>query len=138
MGGTALVHGTWRRVLSEEYLRDWDRVLIYLDPPYDPLTLTSNFASYQAEGFGPQDQEDLAFTASERVKKGGAYVVASNHDTPRIRKLWGEEATGGLFDIFPLTVKRSISGKAESRKAVPEVLIVSKNLSLQNFGSSLK
>lgn len=102
----------------------WEGALVYLDPPYDPLTVTSSFAQYQASGFSQEDQENLASLAKEIVRKGGT-VIASNHDTPRIRHLWG----GGCEDLFtfhPVSVRRSISAKGESRKEVSEVIMVSK------------
>lgn len=120
----ALTNKDYREVLSLSYLPEWDRVFVYLDPPYDPLTVTSSFTGYQAGGFTPEDQGYLADTAANRVREG-AYVIASNHDTPRIRQMWGDT---GQFEIFPIEVKRSIAAKGSSRKAVGEVLIVSKNL----------
>lgn len=122
--GCGIQHGTWRRVLGTlSPPSSGESGLIYLDPPYDPLTLTSNFSAYQAEGFGPQDQEDLAAQATRLALECGFYVVASNHDTPRVRRLWEKD-----FDIYPIKVTRSISAKGSSRGSVPEVILVSKNM----------
>lgn len=51
--------------------------LVYLDPPYQPMSATANFAEYSAEGFGRQDQERLLETVTE-LDDEGVYFILSN------------------------------------------------------------
>ncbi len=51
--------------------------LVYLDPPYEPMSSTANFAEYSAEGFGREDQERLLETV-EQLDVDGVYFILSN------------------------------------------------------------
>lgn len=92
---------------------------IYLDPPYDPLTPTSAFVSYQKEGFGRSDQIELR-DELVRLTEVGARFLLSNSDTPFIRKIYREPK---LFKIESIQVRRAIGASASSRGKVGEVLI---------------
>lgn len=54
--------------------------VVYCDPPYMPLSPTANFTSYNARGFGEEEQQMLARLAEE-LSARGVPVVISNHDT---------------------------------------------------------
>lgn len=92
--------------------------LVYCDPPYFPLTLTSNFTQYSDKsGFGPEMQEKLAVAAAECAQRG-AVVLISNHDVPACRKLYREVAKShGLqkVDFQEFGVPRFISSKGKDR-----------------------
>lgn len=91
--------------------------LVYLDPPYVPLTETANFTGYTAQGFGQADHEKLATAAHALVRKG-VHVVVSNSDTPWVRKLYKG------MKISRVKMARSISCKGDRRQPVGELLIV--------------
>lgn len=95
--------------------------LVYLDPPYDPVSKTSSFTAYAGRPFTWEDQQCLANLAGTLVAQGH-WVLASNHNTDRIRSLW--ESRG--FTLRPITgVRRSISCKASTRGSdVPECYLV--------------
>jgi len=97
-----------------------DGDVVYCDPPYLPLSDTSDFTSYSAGGFSLQDQIDLAKCASKAAQKG-AIVVISNHDTWCARQIYGN-----MFNrkISSISVSRTISSNADSRKPVKEVIVV--------------
>ena len=61
--------------------------LVYLDPPYHPMSSTSNFTNYTVSGFGEAEQRRLA-RAFEKLCRQGATVVLSNSATPFIRTLY--------------------------------------------------
>ena len=89
----------------------------YMDSPYAPLTVTSDFTSYTAEGFGPQDQKDLRDLAL-RLKSRGVQVLLSNSSAPLIRDLYKDG-----FEIREVSAKRNVAADAASRGAVTELLI---------------
>ncbi len=90
--------------------------VVYCDPPYVPLSATSNFVGYSADGFGLQRHKVLAESARVAARRG-ATVVISNHDTPVVKGLY-EGA-----EIRELTVRRMISCTGE-RKQAKELLAV--------------
>lgn len=90
---------------------------VYFDPPYDPITPTANFVSYSADGFGPDNQRELAETARALVARG-AYVMLSNHDTPFIRSIYKG------FHIDRVKCARAINSNAAKRGDVDEVIVV--------------
>lgn len=73
---------------------------VYLDPPYPPLSDTSNFTQYTSDGFAQEDHEELALFADDLTQKG-CYVLISNSDTGYIRSLYQSN-----FNIFELEVTR--------------------------------
>lgn len=91
--------------------------IMYCDPPYIPLSITSSFANYAKDGFGLEQQEKLAQCAKDAQKRG-AKVYISNHDTPLARDLYKESK------IVSFPVKRVISASATNRRYVNEVLAI--------------
>lgn len=105
--------GSFRKAM--EGARSGD--VVYCDPPYVPLSLTSSFTSYAPGGFDIADQRDLADLARQTSARG-IKVVISNHDTPVTRELY-EGA-----DIVAFDVRRSVGASRESRGTSPEILAV--------------
>ncbi len=94
--------------------------LVYLDPPYVPLSETSHFTSYTRDGFGRPEQERLAKTFEAAVARG-ASVILSNSDTALVRELYSAIEPKPSFD--EVEVPRSINSKAGGRGRVRELLI---------------
>lgn len=82
--------------------------LIYFDPPYFPLSKTSNFTTYQKGGFNEDNQKDLLQIAKSLISKG-CYVFISNSDCKESRELYKE------FIIHEVKVKRIINSKSSLR-----------------------
>ena len=104
--------------------------LVYCDPPYFPLTETSNFTQYSDKsGFGPEMQEKLAVAAAQCALRG-AVVLISNHDVPSCKKLYLDVAKEhGLrkFEFQEFDVPRFISSKGKDRgKKASELIAVFK------------
>lgn len=90
--------------------------LVYLDPPYDPVSKTASFTSYARNGFGREEQERLAQLYRELVDRG-AYVMLSNSDTKLINDLYKD------FHIDRVYARRAINARADRRGPVSEVLV---------------
>jgi DNA adenine methylase len=90
---------------------------VYFDPPYVPLSVTSNFTSYTSWGFDHYGQKRLRDTA-RKLKKRGVRVLLSNSSAPSVRELYAEG-----FDITEVSATRLVNSKATARGAIVELLI---------------
>jgi len=100
----------------EEALRDVEPGdFVYLDPPYVPLSLTSNFTSYTAEGFTHRDQERLRDAALD-LKRRGVHVVLSNSSSAAYLYQDG-------FDTIRVLASRPVNSKGDGRGKIAELLI---------------
>jgi DNA adenine methylase len=91
--------------------------LVYLDPPYDPLSATASFTSYTSAAFDEDEQRRLA-DVYRRLGAAGCRVMLSNSDTALIRELYAG------YRIKVLQARRAISSKGSGRGAIPELLIL--------------
>lgn len=89
----------------------------YFDPPYWPVSKTASFTSYQAGGFGPEHQKQLAKLCRYLAGRG-VTVIASNADVPEVRQLYHG------FDIHRVDVARAINSKGGKRGKVGELIMV--------------
>ncbi len=89
---------------------------VYFDPPYVPLSETSDFTSYSAGGFGPAEQQRLAEVVA-KLSDAGVLVMLSNSDTPAVRALYAK------YRIDVVTASRSINSRATGRGKVREVVV---------------
>jgi len=93
---------------------DW----VYFDPPYVPLSQTSNFTSYHANGFGLTDQERLRDICIE-LSRNNVYITLSNSDTAIIRSLYNYPN----FAIDEVLANRAINCNGEKRGKITELVI---------------
>jgi DNA adenine methylase len=91
---------------------------IYFDPPYHPLSETSNFTSYSRHAFATQHQIQLRDVFAQLAKQG-VQVMQSNSDCPFIRDLYQD------FQIYTIEATRSINSNRAKRGKITEVLITS-------------
>lgn len=88
---------------------------LYCDPPYAPLTETSNFTAYASGKFTAEQQRKIAELASQAQERG-AVVLISNHDTPFTRDIYSTATS-----IESIEVNRSISANGALRSKAKEV-----------------
>jgi len=100
--------------------------LIYIDPPYLPLSVGEYvFTSYFTQGFDLDDHIELARCAVEAVTSG-ARVIASNNDTEEVREIYKKAAEKANISepvFVTVPIKRTMSSKGQGRVSVNEVLI---------------
>ncbi|MEG1008967.1 MAG: DNA adenine methylase [Clostridia bacterium] len=89
---------------------------VYFDPPYSPISKTSNFTGYNENGFGDLEQIRLKKLCDELNKKGVNFLL-SNSDCKFIRDLYKD------YEIIEIKAKRSINSSGNKRGKVSEVLI---------------
>lgn len=89
---------------------------IYLDPPYMPISSSSNFTGYTENGFGYKQQQELK-KECDKLREKGIKFVQSNADCPEIRDLYKDY----LFKT--VQAKRTINSNSTKRGEVNEVLI---------------
>lgn len=107
-------HGDYRETIRDASPGD----LVYFDPPYDPLSETSNFTGYQAGRFDGEAQRQLAEVARD-LRGRGVHVLLSNSDTSYVRSLYSD------FQIDAVQVGRAINSKGDRRGKVGEVIMTS-------------
>lgn len=126
-------------ICNEENLRDCSRVLknavircssftdvlddakkgdfVYFDPPYLPISETSNFVGYTIGGFGLTEHKLLRDIA-RALKTRGVHVLISNGDHEKIRALYAKG-----FKVEEVTAPRAVNSKGSGRGHVTELLI---------------
>lgn len=96
-------------------VKSWD--FVYFDPPYDTLTETANFTSYNESWFGRDMQIRLRDVFVELDKKW-CKVMLSNHNTKFIMDLYK------WFRFEIVKARRNINSKASWRGEVEEVVVM--------------
>lgn len=101
------------------------QTFVYFDPPYRPLNSTSNFTSYDKEGFDDNDQKRLA-RFYKQLHKAGSYLMLSNSDPKNYNK--GDDFFEKLynckeFTIERVTAKRYINCDSSKRGDITELII---------------
>ncbi len=89
---------------------------VYLDPPYDPISETSNFTGYSKGGFSKENQVKLRQCCDDLHKRGIKFML-SNSATPFIKEQYKD------YCITTVQAKRAINSIANKRGDVEEVVI---------------
>lgn len=89
---------------------------VYLDPPYAPVSLTSNFTAYAKDGFNSDMQHKLREVCVALDGKGVRFML-SNSSAPQILELYKN------FNLELVTASRAINSKANLRGVVDEVIV---------------
>ena len=92
-----------------ENSKKWD--FVYFDPPYDVLSESANFTSYDKSWFWRDMQKKLS-EVFRKLDKKWCKVMLSNHNTPFIRE---------IFEI--VKAKRNINSKWSWRGEVEEIVV---------------
>lgn len=112
-----------RARFSEAFEQVRDRDVVYLDPPYAPLSRTANFRSYTAAGFTADDQRALRDEVA-RLASRGVCVMLSNSTAPEIVALYDNAATRKTgLRCYRVRARRAINTNAARRGLVDELLV---------------
>ena len=97
--------------------------LVYFDPPYRPLNVTSGFTSYTEDDFSDKNQIELA-SCFKALSNKGVKVMLSNSDPKNINE--NDNFFDDLyadFNILRVEASRTINSKGSSRGKIKELLI---------------
>ncbi|HSW75016.1 MAG TPA: DNA adenine methylase [Candidatus Saccharimonadales bacterium] len=89
---------------------------IYLDPPYYPKSVYSDFKRYNKEQFYKEDHIRLAELYNE-LSERGCFVMLSNSDTPFTREIYKK------WRVDTVNAKRLINRDATKRGEVTEIIV---------------
>ncbi len=92
---------------------------VYFDPPYVPLSRTSNFTSYHHLGFSEADHRRLAETFHV-LSARGCRAMLSNSSAELVYELYA----GRGYRLIEVQARRSINSKSNGRGPVTELLIL--------------
>lgn len=97
--------------------------LVYFDPPYRPLNVTSGFTSYTEDDFSDKNQIELA-NCFKALSSKGVKVMLSNSDPKNTSE--NDNFFDDLyedFNILRIEASRMINSKGSSRGKIKELLI---------------
>jgi DNA adenine methylase len=111
LADTEICNQDWTYVLDKATPGD----LVYIDPPYEPMSPTEYFNDYSAEGFGKEDQRELCEKTYELAQEG-VHIIISNSGV-----------TYGMYDEAGFYVDmegatRSINSDGDNRDEVNEII----------------
>ena len=93
-----------------------DNAFVYLDPPYDPVSVTANFTSYTKDGFSRDEQIKLRKCCDELNERGIKFML-SNSATDFICDQYSK------YNIEIISAKRLVGADASKRGRIQEVIV---------------
>jgi len=117
-------------------VRKFDRVMdfatsskdfVYFDPPYHPISTTSNFTAYSRNNFKEAEQLQLRNVFSQ-LSERGVKVMLSNSYCDFIKKIYTDSQafkTDRMPEIIEISASRGINSNSCKRGKVKELLISS-------------
>lgn len=115
-----ILAGNYQSCMKDLHRNDF----VYLDPPYAPVSKTSNFASYTGQGFGWEEQKRLFDFCCELDRKK-IFFLLSNSYTPQLIEMYSR------FNLEILNAPRAINSVAAKRGPVKEILVRNYNGTLE-------
>jgi len=92
------------------------KLFFYFDPPYAPLSKTSNFTGYTVDGFSTYDQYRLK-SSIDFLDFIGAKFMLSNSDSDLVKTLYKQ------YNIHKVKAPRVINSKGTKRGKISEYII---------------
>ncbi len=105
--------------------------LVFLDPPYIPVSKTAQFKSYYDDGFNNEEHELLA-SKLDKIDSKGAFFILTNSNTELTKKIYLKNSK---FNKYEVNVARMINrvGKDETGSGTKELIIT--NFKVPNLGN---
>ena len=95
--------------------------LVFIDPPYIPISKTAQFKGYYDDGFSLEQHKLLAQKINE-IDAKGAYFILTNSNTELVKDIY---LTKKKYSLSTVSVARAINqvGRDDSESGIKEVLI---------------
>jgi len=115
-----LIYGSFERVETLAEPNDF----LYLDPPYAPMSETSNFTAYTSARFDAAAQERLQQLLVSLARRG-CHVLLSNSTAKEIAALYASNAAARAAGLqaHRIPARRAVNSNAARRGPVDEFLI---------------
>jgi DNA adenine methylase len=110
--GVTIDVSDYSHVLEEAKKGDF----VYFDPPYVPLSPTSDFTAYVPGGFREAEQRKLAEVFAKLASRG-VHAMLSNSDAPLVRELYAD------FDLRVVYASRAVNSDISRRGKVTELVV---------------
>jgi DNA adenine methylase len=109
---------------SNCYTKADNKTFVYFDPPYRPLTRTSNFTTYTGAEWTDKQQIELAAFFQKLDKEKEAKLMLSNSDPTNInpKDKFFEKAYSG-YNLIKVSANRAINCNGTGRGKINELLI---------------
>jgi len=109
---------------SNCYAKIDDKTFVYFDPPYRPLTQTSNFTTYTGAEWTDKQQMELAAFFQKLDREKEAKLMLSNSDPTNINPndTFFEKAYCG-YNFFKISANRAVNCNGAGRGKINELLI---------------
>jgi len=111
---SVIIQGDYKEVLRE-FAEEGD--LIFLDPPYLPVSQYADFKRYTKEQFYEEDHRELADEVN-RLQAKGCYVILTNSNHPLVHELYGNHK------IEIIQTKRYINSNSAKRNGEDVIITV--------------
>lgn len=108
----AIHSGDYEKLLNEAD----EKSFVYLDPPYHPISESSNFTGYVQGGWGIHDQIRLRDVCNNLNERGIKFLL-SNSSAQAIKDLYQN------YNIITVKATRAINSNGSDRGEIDEVLI---------------
>ncbi|MEG4030003.1 MULTISPECIES: DNA adenine methylase [unclassified Microcoleus] len=117
-------------------VRKFDKILdfatsredfVYFDPPYYPISATSNFTAYNRDNFKESEQLKLRDIFAE-IAERGVKVMLSNSNCGFIDKIYSDSEVFNrhpLPKLIEISASRGINSNSDKRGKIKELLILS-------------
>ena len=94
---------------------------VYFDPPYIPLSATSSFTRYTADGFDFEDQLRLRHVVEDLTQRG-VFVMVSNSSSPLVANLYTD------YRVEIVQANRRVNTKGTDRGKIDEFIVTNYTL----------
>ena len=100
-----------------------NHTFVYFDPPYRPITKTSNFTSYNKDSFTDDNQIELGKFVDEMDSRGAKIAISSSDPKNIDPKDNFIDDIYSKYNIKRVEANRMINSKGNSRGKINELLI---------------
>ena len=106
-----------KNVLDIGFLQSIKADIVYLDPPYKPISKTSNFTGYLGE-FNNSDQERLAQKVKQWHEQGAKIMISNSYLPDYFESLYPD------FKMIEVKAGRAVNSDPSKRGKVSELLMI--------------